>query len=102
MHLKFKSCICKTFRNSIVEMLSNIVGRDVSSIIRWHPETDYLGNHILSSAKFREASGWRPYITLESGISSSLRTITSDSGAYDPLIHLNDAKEKGVDLTDYY
>ena len=86
----------------IVEMLSNIVGRDVSSMIKWHPETDYLGNHVLSSAKFREASGWRPYITLESGISSSLRTITSDSGAYDPLIHLNDAKEKGVDLTDYY
>ena len=67
----------------------------------WHPKTDYLGNHRLSSRKFREASGWEPKISLEEGIRRTVREIRESKG-YDPLIHLDEAKEKGLDLTDFY
>ena len=75
----------------------------LESIISWLPETDYLGNHILSSEKFRNATGWSPKITLDDGIQNSWMTlINSPLKDYNPLKYLNDAKEKQVDLTEYY
>ena len=87
----------------IVSKMSTIVNSDLESIISWKPETDYLGNHILSSEKFRNASGWSPKISLDKGIQNSWITLINlPMGDYNPLKHLNDAKEKKVDLTEYY
>jgi nucleoside-diphosphate-sugar epimerase len=86
----------------IIELMSKIVSPKISKIIKWHPETDYLGNHMLSAEKFRKASGWMPKISLSEGIRRVYHSISKDDGSYDPLIHLNAAKKKGVDLTDFY
>jgi len=64
-------------------------------------QTDYLGNHRLSSKKFRLASGWQPKISLEEGIRRTVQEI-KESENYDPLIYLIEARQKGVDLTDFY
>jgi nucleoside-diphosphate-sugar epimerase len=88
----------------IMEMLSSILKEEAgtfSDVLTWHPETDYLGNHRLSSRKFRAMSGWEPKISLEEGIRRTIREIRESEG-YDPLVHLDEAKEKGVDLTDFY
>ena len=86
----------------IIELMSKIVSPKISKIIKWYPETDYLGNHMLSAEKFRKASGWMPKISLSEGIRRVYHSISKDDGSYDPLIHLNAAKKKGVDLTDFY
>lgn len=86
----------------IVEMIGRTTGFDTESVIKWHPKTDYLGNHVLSSRKFRSHTGWLPKIDLESGIRLSAQTIMNDDGQYNPLRYLNEAKEKGIDLTVYY
>ncbi|MDB4337521.1 NAD(P)-dependent oxidoreductase [bacterium] len=86
----------------IVEIISKTTGFDVASAIKWYPKTDYLGNHVLSSRKFRSHTGWSPDISLDLGIQMSAQTIMSDTGKYNPLKYLNEAKEKGIDLTVYY
>lgn len=86
--------------NLLADILTQEVGR-ATEVLTWHPKTDYLGNHRLSSRKFREASGWEPKISLETGIRRTIREIRESEG-YDPLVHLDEAKEKGVDLTDFY
>jgi len=88
----------------IVDMMSEISGYDIGSIIQWHPETDYLGNHILSSQKFRDASGWTPRHGLYNGLKRSWESISELSGAaeYNPLMHLEKAKSEGIDLIDFY
>lgn len=73
----------------------------IKEVLTWHPKTDYLGNHRLSSSKFRSCAGWTPKISLEEGIRRTVSEI-KESEDYDPLIHLEEAKEKGVDLTDFY
>ena len=82
----------------IVEKLGNV---DISNTLMWHPKTDYLGNHRLSSQKFRKVSGWSPKITLDEGIERSINEI-KNSINYDPLAHLDEAKEKNIDLTKFY
>ena len=80
-----------------------LITKDLESIISWKPETDYLGNHVLSSEKFKKASGWTPKISLDKGIQNSWTTLINlPIGSYNPLKYLNDAKEKQVDLTEYY
>ena len=88
----------------IVDVMSEISGYDISSIIRWHPETDYLGNHILSAKKFREASGWSPRHDLYNGIKSAWESISelSENSDYNPLVHLERAKSEGINLIDFY
>jgi len=88
----------------IMTLLSNMLEEELgvsSNVLTWHPETDYLGNHRLSSRKFRAISGWEPKISLEEGIRRTIREIRESEG-YDPLVHLDEAKDKGVDLTDFY
>jgi dTDP-glucose 4,6-dehydratase len=88
--------------HEIVEIISDVISKDVSKLIRWHKSTDYLGNHVLSSRKFRSHSSWEPTISLYDGIDHSFRKICKDDGSYDPLKYLNEAAKKGIDLTDYY
>lgn len=90
----------------IVSLLQRILveelgGDGIEEVLEWHPKTDYLGNHRLSSSKFRSRSKWKPKVTLEEGIRRTIREIR-ESEEYDPLVHLDEAKEKGVDLTDFY
>ena len=35
-------------------------------------------------------------------IKKSIKDIMSDSSGYDPLVHLDDAKQRGVDLTEFF
>lgn len=86
----------------IVEMMSEIVSSRISKTIKWYPETDYLGNHMLSSSKFRNDSGWLPKISLRVGIHMVYDSILAGRDDYNPLIHLDRAKKDGIDLTDFY
>jgi len=88
----------------IVDVMSNACGNDLSYMIKWHPETDYLGNHVLSSKKFRYASNWEPQVSLKEGITSSWRSILTNSSneEYNPLRYLDEARTKGIDLTKFF
>jgi hypothetical protein len=90
--------------SDVVSLMSKAVGRDLSPLIRWHPEADYLGNHRLSSDKFRTVTGWKPKIPLKKGITriwTEMQEIDLDSD-YDPLIHLRSAAAKGIDLLQHF
>lgn len=87
--------------------LNRIINRRTvpSEIIQWHPETDYLGNHRLSSKSFREASGWKPEVILETGIPQVAESILEGlvgGSHYNPLRHLDEADRRNVDLTSFY
>ena len=86
----------------IVQMMSEVSGRDLEEVIKWHPHTDYLGNHRLLSKKFREASGWEPKYTLLQGIQESWESILEDRSDYNPLVYLDEADKRGLDLTQFY
>ena len=83
-------------------MLSELVSNKLTSIFKWHPQTDYLGNHMLSAEKFRIQSGWAPKIDLRTGIAEVYQSIKQDAGSYNPLTHLARADKEGIDLTQYY
>ncbi len=88
----------------IVEMMSKISSKDLKSVVKWHPGTDYLGNHRLSSQKFRDASGWTPRFDLYSGLEKSWNDIQHNLGStdYNPLRYLEDAKKRGIDLKQFF
>ena len=88
----------------IVEMMSEISCKDLKGVVKWHPGTDYLGNHRLSSQKFRDASGWTPKFDLYCGLEKSWNDIQRNLGStdYNPLRYLEDAKKRGVDLTQFF
>jgi len=85
----------------IVDMIQSITGLGLDDVIRWHPATDYLGNHMLTSWKFRNVSGWSPKIDMELGIKMSFESIMKSKG-YNPLRYLEEAKERNIDLTEFY
>jgi len=86
----------------IAKMISDTAGKDLENIINWHPETDYLGNHRLTSDKFRNETSWKPKFDLKAGIELSWESISKDESGYDPLIYLDEASERGLDLTQFY
>ena len=86
----------------IVQMMSDVSGRNLEEMIKWHPHTDYLGNHRLLSKKFRAATGWEPKYTLIRGIQESWESILEDQSSYNPLAYLDEAKDRGLDLTQFY
>ena len=88
--------------SKIVDLVQETIGTDLSDVIKWHPNTDYLGNHRLSSEKFRKDSTWIPNFDLKNGIRKAALQIYNDDSDYDPLIHLDEAKNKGVDLTKFF
>lgn len=85
----------------IVKIIEDVIGRDVSNVIKWHPQTDYLGNHKLSSRKLKLATGWKPNISLRAGIKMSYESIIN-SKDYNPLTHLEEAEDRDIDLTEYF
>ena len=88
----------------IVDLMSNIACKDLEGVVRWYPGTDYLGNHRLSSQKFRDASGWTPKFDLCGGLEKSWNDIQSNLGStgYNPLRYLEDAKSRGLDLAQFF
>jgi len=88
----------------VVSMMGSVSGMNYDNIVKWHPATDYLGNHRLSSQKFRDASGWSPKFTLYGGLEKSWSDIQSNLGAsgYNPLQYLEDAKSRNIDLTQFF
>ena len=86
----------------IIEKMSGVCGQDLEYMIEWHPDTDYLGNHILSSQKFRLATGWEPRYTFDRGLIKSWRSILSAGDGYNPLTHLEAAQKKGIDLHQFF
>ena len=85
-----------------MDMLQEELGADLSQVLEWHPETDYLGNHRLTSEKFRKSTGWSPILTLEQGVKKSVSEIMNDETLFNPLTHLDEAKNRKIDLTDFY
>jgi len=85
----------------IVDMIQVATGLDLDKVIRWHPATDYLGNHMLTSWKFRNVSGWSPKINMEAGIRMSYESIIKSKG-YNPLKYLEEARNRNIDLTEFY
>ena len=85
----------------IVDLIQEVTHLNLADVVRWHPKTDYLGNHRLSSSKFRNISGWSPKIDLETGIRMSFESIVKSNG-YNPLRYLEEAKERNIDLTKFY
>ena len=88
----------------IVDLMSEVSGHDFTRVVKWHPHTDYLGNHRLSSQKFRDASGWTPKFSLYDGLKSSWDDIKNNMSYtdYNPLRYLEDAKNRGVNLTQFF
>lgn len=87
----------------IVRMVSRAAGKDVEKIVRWHPKTDYLGNHRLSSEKVRKQIGWSPRLDLEGGIKETYEWITSSAASsYNPLKYLDEAAKKNKDLLQHF
>lgn len=89
----------------IVDMMSVIAGEDLDKLITWHPETDYLGNHRLSARKFKAMTEWEPKFTLDQGLRDSWNSIchaVQGKSSYNPLQYLEEAKEKNVNLLEFY
>lgn len=85
----------------IVDLIQEVTHLNLADVVRWHPKTDYLGNHMLTSWKFRKVSGWSPKIDLETGIRMSFESIMTSEG-YNPLKYLEEARQKNIDLTEFY
>ena len=86
----------------IIEKMSSVCDHDLGYILKWHPQTDYLGNHVLTSKKFRDETGWAPKYDFDKGILKAWRSILSAGQKYNPLEHLEEAKNKGVDLLEFF
>ena len=91
--------------HEIVDIISDEVGTSLENVIYWHSETDYLGNHRLSSKKFRDITGWEHKISIKQGVEMSYKSIYNavyNESNYNPLKHLQKAKEQNIDLTEYF
>lgn len=87
----------------IVELMSEVCGHDIASLLKWRPETDYLGNHLLSCNKFSNAIGFtNDPVDIELGIKFVWDAINNDSSQYNPLRFLEEAQDKNLDLLDFF
>ena len=89
----------------IVKMIDQITGVNTSqsSKLNWHPKTDYLGNHRLSNKKFIDTFAYSASRFLKAGIKDAWDDIKSTaSEEFNPLKHLNEAKQRDIDLTTFF
>ena len=88
---------------NIVQQISAFTRHDVEKCINWNPETDYLGNHRLSSEKFRrDFPEWKPQVSLQEGIKRAAYSIGFLTTDYNPLKFYEDAKKNGIDLLEHF
>jgi len=86
----------------IVNMIEEVTGASLENIVNWHPETDYLGNHRLSNKKFIDFMEFSNPRTLKQGIRQSWQSIKDANESYNPLKYLNQAKDKDIDLKQFF
>lgn len=86
----------------IINLIEEITGKSLQNVVKWHPETDYLGNHRLTNRKFLEFMGYSNSRTLSEGIRQSWDSIKNAGKEYNPLVHLDDAKNKDIDLKEFF
>jgi len=90
--------------NKIVDEIENL-GID-TSYIQWRPDTDYLGNHIVSNSKFKIATynKWEPKVSLVEGLKRVRSEILSLplNTEYNPFKHLDEIEEKDIDIETHY
>ena len=85
----------------IIKTVEDVCAADFRDIIIWKPNSDYTGNHRLDSSKFRNATGWKPKVTLKEGIEMSYNTILN-SKDYNPLIHLEEAEKRNINVGEFF
>ena len=85
----------------IIETIENVCMLDMKNTIIWKHKSDYTGNHRLDSSKFRNATGWKPKVTLIEGIKMAYETIIR-SNDYNPLIHVEEAKKKNINVGEFF
>lgn len=87
----------------IVNIMQEVSGLDMQEVFTWKPETDYLGNHRLSSNKIRKQTNWQPQYSLRSGIQEVWDSLNLDrTDGYNPLLHLDKAEEDGFNLESHF
>lgn len=86
----------------IVNMIEEVTGSSLENVVKWHPETDYLGNHRLSNNKFIEFMKFSNTRTLKEGIKQSWQSIKDANKSYNPLKYLDQAKNQNVDLKQFF
>lgn len=78
-----------------------------TSYVQWVPETDYLGNHRVSSTKFKIATAragrWEPKIGLKTGIQMSIDDMRNNTVAeYNPFRHLDSIERNNINIETHY
>ena len=86
----------------IVNMIEEVTGASLENVVKWHPETDYLGNHRLSNKKFIDFMEFSNPRTLKQGILQSWKSIKDANKSYNPLKYLDQAKDKDIDLKQFF
>ena len=87
----------------IVELIEEVTGLNLKSVIQWHTQTDYLGNHRLSNKKLVDTLGFSRTRDLKEGIRQSWQSIKdSNNYFYNPLKYLDQAKDQDIDLKQFF
>ena len=95
----FNITACNPFSTlEIISIIEETAGASLENVIKWHPETDYLGNHRLTNKKFVDFMKYSQARTLREGIRQSWESIKDANDSYNPLVHLNQAKSLDIDL----
>ena len=99
----FNITACNPYNTlEIVNLIEEVTGHSLENIVKWHPETDYLGNHRLSNKKFVDFMEHSRAKTLKEGIRESWESIKSSNEKYNPLKYLDQASKEGVDLKQFF
>ena len=86
----------------IVNIIEEVTGASLENIVKWHPETDYLGNHRLSNKKFIDFMEFSNPRTLKQGIRQSWQSIKDANESYNPLKYLDQARDSDIDLKQFF
>jgi len=57
------------------EIIDYLHGKNVCPLMYIEPTRDYMGNHVVSSSKFRNKTGWLPSVSLQEGIDDCIKKI---------------------------
>jgi len=99
----FNITACNPYNTfEIVNMIEEVTGYSLENVVKWHPETDYLGNHRLSNKKFVDFMKYSKVKTLKQGIRQSWESIKNSDGQYNPLKFLDQANSEGIDLKQFF
>ena len=80
----------------------DLTGASLENVVKWHPETDYLGNHRLSNKKFIDFMAFSNPRTLKQGIRQSWQSIKDANESYNPLKYLDQARDSDIDLKQFF